>query len=859
MRYDRFSTVRCAWIVVLWSSLGLTQVALAQTPGSGLPVPRLFSVVPSGGKVGTTLEVTFTGADIEEPQALLFSHPGIKAEPIIPPVPAADPKKPAAKPAPRPPVTHFKVTIPANTPLGMHDVRLVNKWGVSNARAFVVGDLAEVQEKEPNNDVPQAQRVELNSTINGTIAPATDVDYFVFNGKKGQRVVISCLASSIDSRLRAALELYDATGHQLAFNWHYHENDALVDCTLPADCDYYVRVYEFTHVEGSAEHFYRLSISTAPWIDAVFPVVVEPGKPASLTVYGRNLPGGQLDPTAIEGGSMLEKVTVTVPVPGDPASTERLTYSGRLAPNASALDGFEYRIRNASGSSNPFLLTYARAPVVLDKDPNDTPEMAQEITVPCEISGRIEKRHDRDWYVFSAKKDQVFNIEVFSDRLGAQADMYFLLRRADNKQDLVELDDNNDVLSQVIFFTRSDDPPVYRFAVPADGKYQLLVAGHDADTRAGPRQFYRVRIAPEYPDFRLIVLPSDELRPDGCCLRRGGHEHYTVLVWRLDGWNGPLTLETEGLPKGVTCPPQLVGPGLRQTELVLSATPDAPFWTGVIKVKGTATINGRTVVHEARPASITLPLPQPIPAISRLERELVLAVRDKAPFNLSTSVDKSIALQGSKVNLTLKLTRLWPDFKTPLQVIPFEPQSHYPPNLTINNNQPLGMDPKKDTATAVINIPANVPPGTYNLNLRGTAQMPYNKDPMAKEKPNTNLLQPAAAVTLTVVPQQVATLSVNNANPPLKVGGQAELVVRVARMHDFAGEFKVQLVLPANVKGVVADPVTIAAGKDEAKLILKAPADAAMGNRPDLIVRAVATLQGFPLTHETKINVNVTK
>ena len=55
-------------------------------------------------------------------------------------------------------MTKFKVTIPADAPLGIHDVRLVNKWGVSNARAFVVGDLPEVLEKEPNNDVDEAQR-----------------------------------------------------------------------------------------------------------------------------------------------------------------------------------------------------------------------------------------------------------------------------------------------------------------------------------------------------------------------------------------------------------------------------------------------------------------------------------------------------------------------------------------------------------------------------------------------------------------------------------------------------------------------------------------------------------------------------
>jgi hypothetical protein len=856
--------------LTLLGSLCCAVESAAQPPPvlSGLPSPRLFSVMPAGGKTGSTLEVTFTGQDLEDPQALLFSHPGIKAEPIVPPAPPAppvDPKKPAPKPAvppPKPMVTKFKVSIAADTPLGIHDVRLVNKWGVSNPRTFVVGDLAEVLEKEPNDDVPQAQRVELNTTINGVIANPVDVDYFVFAGKKGQRVVVSCLASSIDSRLIAGLELYDARSHLLAFNRHYHESDAVLDAALPADGDYYVRLFEFTHSQGSPEHFYRLSISTAPWIDAIFPVVVEPGKPATLTVYGRNLPGGQPDPTAVLDGSLLEKVTVTVNAPTDPAVLHRLAYTGHLPPNSSALDGFEYRIRNGSGTSNPFLLTYARAPIVLDQDAHDTPDTAQPVPVPCEISGRINKLRDRDWYVFTARKNDVYNIEVLSDRLGAQTDMYFVLRKADTKQELVELDDNPDTLDPVKFYTHSEDPPVYRFTAPADGKYQLLVGSRDADTRASPRIYYRACIVPEAPDFRLIVLPGDPLRPDGCCLKQGASEYYTVLAWRQDGWTGPIALTVEGLPTGVTCPSQVLGPNLRHAALVLSAAPTAPAWTGEIKVKGTAVINGRTVVHEARPASITWPVPQPqgIPAVSRLDRSLVLAVRDKAPFGLTATADKSVVVQGTKVNVALKLARLWPDFKVPLQVAALDFQTHLPQNLAFNNNQPITIPAGKDTATAVLDVRGNVLPGTYNVVLQGTAQLPYNKDPMAKQKQPVPLVQPATPLVITVLPKQVANLSVADANPTVKAGGQVELVVRVARLNDYAGEFKVKLVLPPGVKGVEASETTIAAGQTEAKLILKVPAGTALGNRPNLVVQAVATLQGnIPLRHETKINVNVVK
>jgi hypothetical protein len=757
-------------------------------------------------------------------------------------------------------VTKFKVTIKPDVPPGNYDVRFVNKWGVSNPRSFLVGDLAEVTEKEPNDDVPQAQRVAINTTINGAIASPTDVDYFVFAGKKDQKVIISCLTSSIDSRLIAGIQLYDAAGRLLAANRHYRDSDALLDCTLPGEGDYHVRVFEFTHAAGSLEHFYRLTISTAPWIDAILPLSVQPGKPAALTVFGRNLPGSMIDPGALVNERLLERTDVAASVPAD--ALDKISCHAHVNPQSGSLDGFEYRLRNASGVSNPFLLTYARAPVATGNGSNDAAERAQEIRLPCEVSGCIRKLHERAWYSFSAKKGETYNIEVVSDRLGAQTDMYFLLRNADKKEKLADMDDNPDVLSPVRFYTRSNDPPVYKFTAPADGRYQLMLSSRDADTRAGMKEYYLLRITAEQPDFHLIVMPPDMRRPDGCCLRQGGQENYSVFVWRHDGWNGPVTLTAEGLPSGVTAPAQIAGPNVKQAEVVLSAAANAPPWTGEIKIRGTAVINGKTVVHEARPASITWPVPQPqgVPAISRLDRSLVLAVREKPAFTVAATAEKLVVLQETKLKLDFKLGRLWPDLKGPVQITPIDRRDDFPRGLVFNGNNPITIAADKNEGTAVLDVQRSVPPGTYNVVLRGTAQVPFNKDPKAKEKPNINVIQPTTPIGLTVLPKEVAEISVENGNPTLKAGSQMDLVVRVTRKNDYTGPFLVQLILPPNTQGLMASEVAIPSGKNDAKLMLRSPAGSAPGTRANLIVRAVATLQGtFVITHETKINVNIVK
>ena len=839
--------------------LALTLVAVTRAqPGldSALPAPRLYSLTPPGAKAGSVVEVGFTGVDLEEPEQMVFGHPGIKGEPIQPPAPAVDPKNPPKVAPPKPPVTKFKITVAADVPVGFYDARIVSKWGVSNPRTFVVGDQTEVQEKEPNNDVEQAQRVELNSTINGIISTPTDVDYYIFAGKKGQRVVVSCLASSIDSKAHPAIEVYDKKNRQLAFNRNYHQNDALTDVTLPDDGDYVVRLFEFTHTQGTAEHFYRLTIGTGPWIDAIHPAVVEAGKPTPVTIYGRNLNGGKLDPKTVLDGRVLETATLTLTAPAE----KGLKYSGHLLPPSAALQGFEYRTKNATGTSNGFLLTFADAPVVLDNETARTAEAPQMITLPCEIAGRIEKKRDRDWYAFTAKKGDIYNIEILSDRLGSPTYMYFVLRNADTKADIFETPDNPDILSNK-FYARTEDPAPYRFTVPDDGKYLLLVSSRLGDTLAGPRHYYRVRITPDQPDFQLVAMPAADKRPDGATVYQAGNQALTVFALRKDGFTGEIHLSVEGLPPGVSCQPQVLGGTLRQTTLVVSAADNAAAWTGPIKLKGTATVRGTKVVHEARSGSVVWPLAQPqnnVPVISRLDHGLVLAVRAKGPISLAATVDKPTLLQGDKATIDVKLARISPDAKTAVTVQ--ATVLELPAGLTVNNNQPLQIAAAATDGKLAVVVAANTPPGTYTVVLKMTTQMPYNRDPKVAQKPATNIVLPSTPVTITVLPKTVATLALTPPSVSAKVGAATELVVKVTRQFDYAGEFTVQLVVPPAVQGVSAAAVVIPAGKDEVKLTLMVPAGAAVGNRAGLIVRATAMYNGtVPIVHDAPLAVNVVK
>jgi hypothetical protein len=342
-------------------------------------------------------------------------------------------------------------------------------------------------------------------------------------------------------------------------------------------------------------------------------------------------------------------------------------------------------------------------------------------------------------------------------------------------------------------------------------------------------------------------------------VQQGGHQSFTVLALRRDGFAGDITLTAEGLPPGVTAPPQTMGGAVSQAEFVVSAAAGAAPWAGEIKIKGTAIIGGQPAVREARPATVVWPIPatQNIPTLTRLDRSLALAVRPAAPYSLTAALDKDMVAQGDKAALAVKLARLWPDLKTPLTVQ--ARTAELPSGLTVNNNQIFTLPPDKADGTLPVVVGPTVTPGTYTLVLRTSTIAPYSKDPAAKQKPQTLIIQPSAPVTLTVLPKVVATVATAGV-PSVKPGAQAEVVVRVARQYRYDGEFKVQVVLPPAAKGLTVGEAVIPPGKDEARLPLTVAADAAPGNRADLVVKATALLHGkVAITHEAKFNVNVVK
>lgn len=717
------------WLAILvWFVCGAT--ATAQ-----LPQAQLTSVFPAGGRRGTAVEITIAGADLDSVDRLLFSHSGITARPKLREAEEFESE-------PHPIANRFAVEIAAETAPGYYEVRAVGKYGVSNPRAFFVSAATEVLEAEPNETSDKAQQIPLDSVVNGRSNRGSDLDYYRFAAQAGQRVLIECRARALDSRLDAALAVYDSAGRELARKYDGSLHDTLLDFTVPADGDYTLKLHDFIY-GGGDEYVYRLSLSTQARVDFVFPPAAAPGGKSLHRVYGRNLPGGKPAPGVTIDGKPLEVVVEAIELPAGPAATA-LPAATLIEPSAAAVDAAPYRLETSQGPAEPVLIGFASAPVVLEEEPNDGAEKAQKVSPPCECAGQFYPQGDQDWFSFEAKQGDKYVIEVISQRQGSIADPFLLIEQlATDKQgrpqvkELKTEDDAGEAAADPDFNTRHDDP-IYRFTAPADGTYRVLVRDLYFSSRGDPRFVYRLAIRPEQPDFRLVALPKfSGSQPNqqqsivwNPLLRRGGTELIELVVFRRDGFDAEIVVSAEGLPAGVTAEPVSVGSADNLATLVLKASDDAAASAAAIRVVGRANVGGVEQVRLARPASLVWPGQlRRSTAHARLTGALTLAVsgQEQAPFLVEADGGGKFEMsRAGKLEIPLKVTRR-DGFAGPIQLS----VSGLPRGFQRAGN--LTIDGKSDSGKLALNIPANAPLGSFSFFLRSTAKHNYRRNPEAAE------------------------------------------------------------------------------------------------------------------------------
>lgn len=712
--------------------LSLPSLAVAEVPSA-----QLHGVFPPGAKQGTKVEVVVSGLHLDGLSALHFSHPGIKA--VQNAERAEFAKEKLANPH------RFTVTIAADVPLGEYDVCAIGLFGISNPRRFVVSDQTEIIDATPAISPKDAKEVTLGSMINGRVTK-DNAAYYKFQAKKGQRLLVDCFAYRLDSRMDATLTLLDASGEELVTSRDVTRRDPLLDFTAPEDGEYIVKAYDYLY-GGGENYVFRLTVHDRPHIDFIFPPAGLPGTTGEHVIYGRNLPGGTIAEDVVVDGRPLEKLTVQIPIPDDEASRSTLAPRGHVEPVESGLDQFNYLLETSEGRSNPSALGFASEEVTLESEPaNNDRKAPQKITLPCEIVGQFYPRGDEDWYTFEGKKGEIYWIEALSQQIGQSADPYVLLQRVklDDKGVeqvtlLQELDDHQPKRfgNREPYFPTNTDDPLYRFQVPEDGTYRLLVRDLYNRSRNDPRLVYRLAIRREQPDFRLFAVAETPSVNGGqvflwnTLLRKNGTVPIRVFAFRRDGFNGPIIVSAEGLPAGVTAPDVTIPAGQQNAYFLLSGDDSVSDWAGTITISGKATVGENEMVRKARSGGVVWGwIDSRIRGTfrSRVYREIALGVTNCEPAPAVVRIGEGkewVMCAGGKLEIPIEV-ECDPGLLDPLRLQPV----NVSPGLSVRAGT---IEKGVSEGKAEINIGAAANPGTYTFSMRSETRLSYQRYPKAVE------------------------------------------------------------------------------------------------------------------------------
>lgn len=588
--------------------------------------PMITHTMPVAVQRGKTTEITVEGQmDFQGVYKALFEGSGITAE-ILPTSPAKTPppasaRKKSAEQKPQTRSVKLKLTVAEDAALGVREFRLVSTLGLSSIGQLVVVDDPVILENGDNNKPEKANPITVPCVVSGRIEAVEDVDYFKFHADAGQILTFEVLCARLQDKIHdlqkhadPMLTLFDAQGRELAANDDTYFADPLLTFPVRNTGDYTIQIRDAKY-DGDPRWVYALAITNRPYVSQVFPMAGNPGQTISV----------------------------------EPVGSAKAAQS-RLLLQIPAQPGIHQVALDVNGTkSNPVAFIASPLPQVLEQEPNDTPEQATRITIPCGINGRIGVRRDLDHFVFHAVKGKAIRFEVKARRFGSplQSSLDSVLDVMNAKGAVLANNDDTFGKDAALVFTP-----------PADGDYILRI--RDLNSKGGEAAIYYIEADWARPDFSL------RCDSDKAMIGPGSSTAWYVHVTRSNGFAGPVQIEVKGLPEGVTVNPLTIPPTMTQGLLVLTAAADAPHGAANVQVVGTAVVGQADASEETlvRTATPNEEIYLPGGGRGRFDVNMqTVAVTDPSDILKVDVTPKTITLRpGEEVRLDVTLQRR-PDYQ----------------------------------------------------------------------------------------------------------------------------------------------------------------------------------------------------
>ena len=534
--------------VVIWTSLfvGLSLPCDAETK---IGFRQITIVEPVAIQRGTNQKMTIrSNFTLNGTHAVFLDKPGVEMK-FAEPKPKAAPRK--GRGSDGTPFA-FDVTASEDAQPGIFEVRVATDQAVSSVSHLIVTDFPVFHEDEakPNNTIDTAAAVKVPVAICGRVERFEDVDNFSFTGKAGQQLTFDLRAQRATEAIHgmvvrgpliylmdSLMTLYGPNGQVVAQNDNFFGGDSFLSVTLPEAGKYTLEVRDARYA-GSGRYVYCLEISDQPYAHAVFPLAIQQGQKTPATLVGHAL--GESNATLLAAQSKPQ------------------------------LGWSRGRFESTNGLTNPVQFLVSEHKQIVANADNAATKTAQHLELPVGISGRFPERDGVHYFSFNANKQRYYKFDVHSKQLGLPLDSVLEIHSADGKR-IAEGDD----------YLQTKDSKLF-WKAPSDGKF--FVSIRDLHGRGGERFLYHLSVEQTHADFEVHgeyyyaqVSPGIQMM-------------WFAKINRLNGFDGPVDIIVENLPKGVTAQPVTIPKGMVHCAIILSAAKNASINATLARVTGRATI-----------------------------------------------------------------------------------------------------------------------------------------------------------------------------------------------------------------------------------------------------------------------------
>ena len=528
---------------------------------------------------------------------------------------------------PKPNAIQVRVKIPPRGHFELGSLRLATPLGITPEQTFGItpGELKTIESTAQSAGI-KIHEAKLGELLQTTLSGPGHIARASLNLNAGERLTVSLLARRLGSALSPQLKLKDEQGQTLATSAGHLGRDPLVSYLAKTPIRLILELSD-TQFTGGPNHFAYVQLDSAQVVADHWPVAKTAGKVA--TVQWTSSTGSQantelaaaqgpkqasLQPLSLPPGWVQENAHSILSVPGDvqlaSAKVPKLKVNdagvGRFG-SKSEVHEFQFA---ASQGQRLIIETYARR---LGRDVDTAIEISDDKHQPVtnvtlrkvadtliafrDHASTIKGIRLTQWPDFQMGNYVLINREVarifqlprnpdddcqfwgdeqcwgFFGTTPEQHPMARTVTRVEivtpGQEDsidpnlLVKIPYANDDAGMTC-----DNDSYLDFTSPANGTYTIRV--RETQGHFGPGSSYAVLVREPKPDFNWSVSPMDWSIP------AGGSRLITATIRRLDGFDGPVSISIDNLPKGWKATPAVIEAGQLSADLLVEVPEEIP-------------------------------------------------------------------------------------------------------------------------------------------------------------------------------------------------------------------------------------------------------------------------------------------